>query len=70
MILFFIWEIKFSHKFKICLDYINLKNIKIYYLIYFSNFLLLFVIIKKDLLFQMISRAICEHDFNKMVLVP
>ena len=29
--------------------------------------------IKKDLLFQMISRAICEHDtndFNKMVLVP
>ena len=48
MILFFIWEIKFSHKFKICLDYINLKNIKIYYLIYFLNFLLLFAIIKKD----------------------
>ena len=51
----------------------NLKNIKIYYLIYFLNFLLLFAIIKKDLLFQMISRAICEHDtndFNKMVLVP
>ena len=48
----------------------HLKISKFIFDIFFLIFLLLFVISKKDLLFQLIGRDICEHDtndFNKMV---